>query len=166
MSRSIPPLALALVCLLLPPGVHAQGGTAVAVLGGPSQFDLSGTGTSVAVSFRASHELSRILVLEGAVAHLPYTTQADDDVHHLFPELQLQLQWPGRRALPYLGAGVGASWGFRPETTELEATLSGTGGVRIPVAGSWAIQAELRVRSVDPWTGTTADWGLGLTGTL
>ena len=27
----------------------------------------------------------------------------------------------------------------------------------------WGVRGELRMRSIDPWVGTTADWGLGVT---
>jgi len=162
-----------LALLLVPAPAIAQDGDrgSAAVLGGVSQYDLSGTGTSAVVSLRGTTALERPLLLEGALAYLPYTSQGSSRVHHVLPEVQAQLQWVRDGIRPYLGAGVGASFA-RWEAddfgdggrTETDLTVSGAGGVRWPLGPAWAIQGELRIRAIDPWTGTTADWGLGTVG--
>jgi hypothetical protein len=43
-----------------------------------------------------------------------------------------------------------------------DATLSAAGGARVRLPGGWGLGGELRIRAVEPFIGTTADWGLSL----
>jgi hypothetical protein len=46
----------------------------------------------------------------------------------------------------------------RESATDLTGSMAG--GVRVPLAAGWAIGGELRIRAIDPFHGTTGDWGL------
>jgi hypothetical protein len=156
-----------LLCGLLfafPPVVQGQTEVAAGVVGGAAQYDLSGTGTVPFGGLRVDvvPERARYLVLEAGIHTLRYETQAADFHRLWFPEGSVQLQLPGRVARPYLGLGAGHTFGSEGSAP----TLSASVGSRFRVAGSWSLRTELRVRSVDPWVGTTADWGLGLSRTL
>lgn len=60
-----------------------------------------------------------------------------------------------------MGAGAGLAADLDgPGSTDL--TLFAALGGSVRAAAGWEILGELRVRSVDPWTGTTADMLGGL----
>jgi hypothetical protein len=59
-----------------------------------------------------------------------------------------------------LGAGSALVSTEGQRTTEL--TFSTVVGVRVALGGGWGLGGELRVRAVDPWTATTADFGLSI----
>lgn len=135
---------------------------ALTFLGGVSQYDLSGTGTTPFFAARLDVPLGRVLVIEPGVAYLPYEEQFGARTRHLLPEVQLQVQRSRGVFRPYLGVGVGLSRAVRPGPDESDVTASVAAGTRVLRLGGWLIRAELRVRAIDPWTGTTADWALGL----
>lgn len=137
--------------------VHAAG-----IVGGAAQYDLSGTGTAPFASFRLDIPVGRNLVLEPALGYLTYVAQSDRRRHLLLPEIQIQAQVYGERVRPYLGAGFGASWALLPGEDQGDLTLSGAGGARVLLGTAWMVRGELRVRVIDPWGATTADWGLGV----
>lgn len=137
--------------------VHAAG-----IVAGASQYDLSGTGTAPFASFRLNIPVGRNLVLEPALGFLSYEAQSGRRYHHILPEIQIQAQAYGARVRPYLGVGFGASWAVRPQEDQGDPTLSGAGGLRVILGTEWMLRGELRVRIIDPWGATTADWGLGL----
>lgn len=135
---------------------------ALTLLGGVSQYDLSGTGTTPFFAARVDVPLGRVVVLEPGITYLPYEEQFGVRTHHLLPEVQLQVQRPGDRFRPYLGVGVGFSRALRPGLDESELTASVAAGTRVLTLSGWLVRGELRVRAIDPWTGTTADWSLGV----
>lgn len=143
------------------PGTAQQAQTAVSFLSGPSQYDLSGTGTTQFLSVRLDVPLTSALLVEPGLTYLPYEAQSGARTHHVLPEIQLQLQAPGETFRPYLGAGFGGSWARRSGEGYWDGTLSGAGGLRVMTGSRWMLRGELRVRVIDPWAGTTADWSLG-----
>lgn len=153
-------LALLLPIALWPHAGHAQSTYAAGIISGASQYDLSGTGTQWFSGLRIEVVPSslRNLVIEGGVHHLSYRTQSDDQRRHWFPEVSAQLQLTDRVVRPYIGVGAGYSFTSGDSAPTLSASL----GSRIEVCPGWLMRLELRVRSVDPWAGTTADWGIGV----
>lgn len=135
---------------------------ALSVLAGPTEYDLSGTGWAPFMAVRLQWPLTPGLLVEPGLTHLSYRAQFDDRIHHVLPEVQLQAQVPGRVLRPYIGAGFGASWELTSGRNFFDPTLSGAAGLRAWVGPRWQLTGELRVRSIDPWTATTADWGLGI----
>lgn len=166
MSRITAALCMiATVVVVVPRAAVAQGQGRgeIAVTAGPSSYDLSGTGTSFAG--RASLAFAPgngVLVLEPSVGYFRYETQGDLHRNWVLPELSLQLRARGGMLRPYagVGAGIGFESGDGPSRQEL--TLHGVVGVRIPVSRTGVLRGELRLRAVDPFVGTMADFGFGL----
>ncbi|HUF75024.1 MAG TPA: hypothetical protein VMM35_02040 [Longimicrobiales bacterium] len=154
-------LAGALVAAPLPTAAQAAA-PAPSVRAGTSQYDLAGTGTAPFVALGVDIPVVRRLLLEPGIAYLPYESQAGARTHHLLPEIQLQWTGTGRGLRPYLGAGLGASWAIRPGEDRFDPTLSTAAGLRVATDSGWIVRGELRVRAIDPWTGTSADWGIGV----
>jgi len=153
----------AVVISASPAKAEAQdAGRFVGVVAGKSQYDLSGTGTASIVGVRLGTQIHPYLSLEAGVSHLRYRSQGEEWTRHLFPEIQLQLLRSSGALRPYLGIGAGASQRSYGEVSSFDLTLSTAAGVRVPLGSGMEAQAELRVRAVDPWVGTTADWSVGL----
>ncbi len=89
-------------------------------------------------------------------------TRASADVSLLFPEMQLQLVRPHGLLRPFLGAGAGLSLDSRDTAPGGELAPSAGAGFRMLLAPNWSGRAELRLRAIDPWTGSAAEWTLGL----
>lgn len=150
----------------VPLGVAGQQGAALGVLGGVTQYDLGGVGIAPAVSFRATSPLDRRVVVEGAFTYFSYSSQAKETTWHVLPEAQVQVQWVRWGLRPFFGLGMGASRASSDNDSATDLTFSVAGGARRRIAQGWTLTGELRVRSIDPWAGTTADWGLGILGPL
>lgn len=128
---------------------------------GASRYDLAGTGTGLAAATGLAWRPTRGLVLEPGATLFTYTPQFGARVTYVMPELSLQGELGIGRFRPFLGVGGGAavSVGGRGGTTK---TLHAALGCRVAVSGPWSIRTEARVRSVSPWSGTTADLLLGV----
>lgn len=134
-----------------------------AVVGGVSNFDLSGTGTAPIGALRVDIPLLVILA-EGSLGVM----SAKEDVGrrtYLIPEAQLQYQILPLLVRPYLG--VGAGWftalnGPDPHPSDL--TLSASAGVRfsIPLMPV-GFRAEARVRGIGSgFKGSATELTLGV----
>jgi opacity protein-like surface antigen len=141
--------------------VQQSSGRALAVAGGVVQYDLSGTGTTAFGAVRLDVPLTSVVLLEPGLSFSRYGTQFGPSVSLLFPEVQLQVQGRGVVS-PYIGVGVGPAFAFAEGYSETDLSLSGALGLRVRVDPQWRIGGELRVRAIDPFTGTTAEWGLGV----
>jgi hypothetical protein len=138
---------------------------AVAIIGGAVQYDLAGTGTRRFAGVRAQVPLLRPLLIEPGVTYMNYRIQGHlrgPRVAMWFPEVQLQAELPLAMVRPYLGVGAGIAVASLLDEREVEATASVAGGARVALPGGWGVGGELRVRAVDPFTGTTAEWGVFL----
>lgn len=157
-------LLLALVLMLPQPRPAAAQATrpaAVSLAVGPSEYDLSGTGTSVAAAAGLAWEVLPALVVEPGLTFFTYKAQFQERVSFLFPELSVQAQLPRGRVRPFLGVGAGGGF-VVSGPSQTVATLHAVGGVRVQVSPSWGLRGELRVRAVRPWTGNTADFLFGV----
>ena len=128
---------------------------------GPSVYDLSGTGTTVAAAAQLAWEPLAALVIEPGLTFLTYEAQFQDRISFLFPELSVQAQLPGGRVRPFLGVGAGGAFAISGPG-ETVATLHAVGGARVHVNANWGLRGELRVRAVRPWSGNTADFLIGV----
>ena len=130
--------------------------------GGAFQYDLSGVGTTGFGALRVELPLTRFVLVEPGLTYARYTPQfADFAASLLFPEVQLQVQTAGR-VRPFLGAGLGPAFAWGGGASETELSLSGGAGVRADISPSWGARAELRIRAIDPFTGTAAEWTAGI----
>jgi hypothetical protein len=152
----------ALGIFLSVPGTSAAQGRALAVVGGAWEYDLSGTGTSVFGGLRLELPVRRFLVIEPGLTYAHYSSQFDQGVSYLLPEVQAQIQVPGRWVQPFLGGGVGLSYAWADGGSATDLSLSGSAGLRVRLAELWSARAELRVRSIDPFHKTIAEWTVGI----
>lgn len=163
MNRAIPLLTgLLAVAVTLPGPANAQSASALTLMGGITEYDLSGVDTRPFVALRGEVPLSRFMLVEPGLGFFRYETQGGADVNVFLPEVQLQAAPMRTRVRPYLGAGVGLGHQRATGATETDLTLSGAAGLRAALTPALGLRGELRVRSIDPWTGSTADFGAGL----
>lgn len=155
--------ALAIATIATP--VHAQNARAVSIdaVGGFDQYDLSGTGVSGTGGLRLSAPIYRFLTIEPGVTYTRYTPQlGTSHVNILFPEVQAQLTGNLRTFHPFLGVGLGAGI-FRSKDQSAARRWGSAGvGVRYSPSGDWGARSELRLRANDRFSGSLAEWTLGL----
>lgn len=162
--RSLLPAALLAAGLLAaaPAEVAAQRSSALTVGGGAALYDLSGVGTSWAAGAELSTPVGELMLAEAGARIFRYESQAGRHVTHLFPSAGLYLDAGGRDFRVYTGGGLGLS--LVPEGPgDTDLTLHAAGGFRIRIRPGWLVRPEIRVRSVDPWVGTTGEFTVGLT---
>jgi Outer membrane protein beta-barrel domain len=162
-------VALAVALALAPAALHAQAGLAsgIAVIGGAADYDFgdigAGTGSTGLAALRADLLLSEHLILEPGFTYFGYRPAgAPFRTYVLAPELQLQLQLTPARVRPYVGAGLGFAYQDTDTTHHTDLALTAAGGVRVSLDERWGFQGEVRLRSIDPWHGSTTEWTVGL----
>lgn len=134
------------------------------LVAGPSQYELTGRGTSFALNIGVTSSLYRdIVLIQPNLGYFTYTTSFGHRASWLFPEIGVQVQGHLGRVRPYVGAGLGGGGQSLGNPGKWEATLHAAGGMRMRLSGRWGLQAEVRYRSVRPWSGHTADFGVGVT---
>jgi hypothetical protein len=139
-------LALA---LYLPAPARAQtplAGPAVTVQGGI--IELSPAGQSrlfFAMAVRGTWAVRSNLGVEAGGLLTRYDS-APDATTLFIPEVQLQYHWRARSVVPYVGGGVGMAWRQHHGGGTTALSLSGAGGLRVPVSEGVALLAEVRVR--------------------
>jgi hypothetical protein len=164
-------VALALVCTLAAvPTLRAQDrplARVLALVAGPAEYDLAGTGRSWTAAARLGIPLTSALVLEPGLGFFTYSSQfSGDRVSFFLPEVTLQLQYPGQRVQPYLGVGAGAAlmiegydqslgsfgplWGDLDLSAEprIEPSAHAAVGLRAVVGQNWGVLGEARVRNI------------------
>lgn len=156
--------ALLVVMMVTAPAAaqEAADRPSLALVGGAWEYDLSGTGTSWFAGARGSLPVGGPLVFEPGVTYARYGSQGGSDVNYLIPEAQLQIESLRGGARPFLGIGAGPALGWSNGDSQIDLSLSVGAGVRFDVSPDWGARAELRVRSIDPWTGTVAEWTAGV----
>jgi hypothetical protein len=133
---------------------------------GVSQWDLSGTGTSILLAVRADRPLGPLWLLgEGSLSTFR-TDEQSGSVSYLVPEVQLQFQVP-RAFAPYIGFGAGAfrrDDGGAANVDQSVLTTSGAVGVRLwRIVPRAVLRAELRVRGIgEHFTASAAEWTGGV----
>jgi hypothetical protein len=149
-------------CLALVPQVGVAQERALGIVGGAWSYDLSGTGTSAFGGLRAEFTVARPVVIEPGLTYARYSSQFGPSVNYLIPEIQGQLQIPGSTLRPFLGAGIGFAYAWAEGEHVTDLSLSAGLGTRVRLSEDWSARAELRVRSIDPWTGNAAEWTAGI----
>jgi hypothetical protein len=159
--------ALAVFCALAPAANLGAQDTPlarrVAVVAGPAEYDLAGTGWSWTAAARIGIPLTSALVLEPGLGFFTYSSQFfQDRISFLLPEVTLQLQYPGQRVQPYLGVGAGAAymiegydhslvpgWGLNLDAEpRIEPSAHAAVGLRAGVVQNWGVVGEARVRNI------------------
>ena len=144
-----------------PSALAAQGGLTLS--GAIASWDLAGTGTGTTVAIRWDHRLADLsapgpLSLELGLGWFQDGQAGQGAVDLLLPEAGLAVGLPGPF---YLGVGAGWAIGLEDRNGD-DLTLWSALGAQVPVAGVWSLRPEIRVRAVDPWVGTVADFALGV----
>ena len=126
------------------------------------QFDLSGVGTTPGLVVRASRDLSPHMVLEtrGLVA---WPDQQSGRSTLFVPEAQLQYRWSIARFTPFVGGGGGFARVSSPFRTDWDPTLSVAGGTGVRLTDRVGLMGELRLRGIDNFAASTAEWSVGMT---
>lgn len=88
-----------------------------------------------------------------------YEIQLGTDETLVLPEVGVRYAPPLGRVPLHLTAGGGLSFVAEGDG-ETEPTLFGSVGPELPLSRAWSVRPEMRVRAVDPWTGTMADFVL------
>ena len=158
-----PRLLGAVIVGLALPFAHADGQRRnVTASVGISEYDLSGTGTTGVGGLTASFPLTSFLSVDPGFGFLRYRPQLNSDhVSYLIPEVSVRVQIPGPRVNPYLLVGGGVTTVVEG-SAETDPTLHTAIGAYLWLTRSWALRPEARVRSVEPWVGTTGDLTFGV----
>lgn len=151
-------LALALVCTVLPQSIAAQAAISASV--GAATYDLSGVGTSGIAAVRGELPLTSAVHFQVGTGFFWYGSQFDDQIAMLLPEAGVLAHVPVGVPL-LLGAGVGHTLGVKGNQDD-DPTLYVAAGLELEDRAGWAVRPELRVRVVDPWAGTIADFTVGV----
>ena len=133
----------------------------VGVAGSVVQYDLSGVGNAPGVVVRASRDLTPHVVFE-ARGLLAWPEQQSGPSTFFVPEVQLQYRWNVARFSPYVGGGGGFARNSSPFRTDWDTTLSLAAGTSVRLTEQMAVTGELRLRGVDRFAGSTAEWTAGL----
>ena len=147
--------------LPLPSPLFAQSG--LALYGGPASWDLSGVGTGTTVAVRwdrvvAHPSILAPLSLEAGLGWFQDGQTGQGAVDLLLPEVGLRAGLPG----PFdVGLGAGLAVGLEDRSGD-DLTLWAALAANVGLGTDWSLRPELRVRSVDPWVGTIADYAVGV----
>ena len=155
----------AAAALPAPAAAQDEMSASVALVGGAFQYDLSGTGTVPFGGVRLSLPMHAWIVIEPGLTYAAYDAQDGEGVPLLIPEAQLQGRIEMGRVDPFLGLGAGGVFDLREDRSGgelLVSTYSAAAGARAWLGRGWTGRAELRVRGVDGFTGSAAEWTLGI----
>ena len=134
----------------------------VAVSGVAINYDLSGVGNAPGLAVRTTRDLSPHVVLEfrGMFAR---PDQQFGPSTLFVPEAQIQYRWNVARWSPFVGVGGGAALVKSPLVSDWDGTISFSGGTTVRLTNELGLIGEMRLRGVEyRFTGTVAEWGLGL----
>ena len=135
----------------------------VSIMGGVSQWDLSGTGTAPFGAVRVDVPLV-FIIAEGSLG----VFRPKEDIGtstYIIPEVQIQYQFVPFLVKPYVGIGGGWFTAVSgPGDHRSEVTGSASAGVRVAVPVIAAgLRGEVRVRGIGSgFSGGAAEWTLGL----
>jgi hypothetical protein len=156
--------ALVAACLAAPAQADAQLVPVphFSIMGGVSQFDLSGTGTAPFGAIRVDVPLL-VVIAEGSLGVFRPKEQSGTSTY-IIPEAQLQWQILPFLVKPYVGIGGGLFKAVSGPSSASEITASASAGVRVsvPLIGA-GVRGEVRVRGIgSSFGGSAAEWTLGV----
>ncbi len=168
MTRGLPFVVLGLLLAAAPEAQAQRDGPssegAVLVGATPYRFTGNDTGTGPSLTVGITIPLDRrTIFLEPSLGFLRITTAFGHRSSYMFPELTVQAQEHIGGLRPYLGVGLGTATAGLSGPAHWKFTMVAMGGARVHLAGRWGVRGEVRLRSVDPFSGRTADFNLGFT---
>ena len=134
----------------------------LSVMGGVSQFDLSGTGTAPFGAIRVDVPLV-FIIAEGSLGVFR-PNESSGTSTYIIPEAQIQWQILPFLVKPYIGIGGGLFKAISGPSKASEVTASASAGVRlsVPLIGA-GLRGEVRVRGIGSgFGGSAAEWTLGV----
>ena len=134
--------------------------SALSASAGAASYDLSGVGTSATAAVRFELPVAPRLHAQIGTGFFWYGDQVESQVAMLLPEAGVLARLPIGIPL-YLGAGAGRTVGLKGQPED-DFTVFGAAGLEFEDRAGWAVRPELRVRAVDPWAGTIADFTVGI----
>lgn len=137
-----------------------EGQTRLTVAAGPAQYDLSGTGWSGTAGVQIERDIGSALRFEAGSGLFWYSTQGDEGVVMLLPEIALALQAPDPLPI-FISAGLGHSFAVSGRQSD-ELTLLAALGLSFESPGGWLVRPEIRLRIIDPWVGGVGGYTLGI----
>ncbi|HKJ00981.1 MAG TPA: hypothetical protein VJ997_00965, partial [Longimicrobiales bacterium] len=136
------------------------GHTTLSASVGISSYDLSGVGQRAVASARAERLVLARTTVQVGVGFIRYENQSGEPEAMLLPEAGILVA--PFEALPwFVGLGAGRTVVVTGGRND-DVTLFGATGLDVRVGGGWSIRPEVRVRTVDPWVGTLADFAVGV----
>lgn len=165
MRYSTKPILVALLALAASPSLAAaqRGGSTLAA--GINRYDIQGaSGTDWVIAARFAIPVGAYGIAEPGVTFLRWRPAIGTKITYLIPELSFQMQGYVKSLRPYIGAGIGYSTPSRGAlaVTENFLALHAAAGVRLYLSRRWGLRAEVRARSINPWSGTTIDMTFGI----
>jgi hypothetical protein len=162
--KRLVPSVLFAAALFVPRAAHAQLPVpSLALVGGVSNYDLSGTGSTAFGAVRVDVPLLAVIA-EGSLGMMRPKEQ-DGTRTYVIPEVQLQYQLFPLLVRPYLGVGGGVFKAIAgPDPQRSDFTLSAAAGVRatIPLIG-FGVRAEARVRGIGSgFSGSSTELTVGV----
>lgn len=164
LGRALGGVALA-IAAAAPAEAQDEMTPSAALVGGVFQYDLSGTGAVPFGGVRLFLPLHAWIAVEPAITYAAYESEADDEIPLLVPEVQLQGRLESGRVDPFLGIGIGGAFDLRKNRGGKElvvSSYSAGAGARVRLGRGWSGRAELRLRAVDGFAGSVAEWTLGI----
>lgn len=125
-----------------------QTAPSVSLSAGWFNFDLSGTGDTLAVAVQGTLPISPLVLVEGGLLFARPRQQFGEITTLVVPDIQAQLQWPLGRVAPYIGLGGGAVLDFASDDAgglDSDLAISGAAGARAALTDRLGVRAELRV---------------------
>ena len=132
----------------------------VSLMAGPSHYDLAGTGTGFVAALRFDVPSGRIFLVEPGVTFFRYRSAFGDRISLVLPEISLLVEPPHGSIRPYAGVGAGFSEYLSGRGTTF-GTLHATAGLRVNIGPRYGVRAEIRARSIDPFSQSTTDFTFG-----
>ena len=132
----------------------------VAVMGGPTRYDLGGKGTGFVAALRFDVPSGRIFVVEPGIAFARLRSATGARISYVLPEISLQVEPPRGAFRPYLGVGGGFAEYLSGRGTTY-GTLHAAAGVRLNIGDHYGARFEVRARSIDPFSQSTTDFTFG-----
>jgi hypothetical protein len=119
----------------------------VALVAGPVNYDLSGTGWSWGAGGRLDLPVARIVSIEGGITYFQYDAQFGDQESYVFPEIGAHLVMPTRVLRPYLFVGGGAAFAVQGDAGT-DVTVHAGIGARTAGDGPYGARIEGRFRNI------------------
>ncbi len=120
----------------------------VTVMAGPTNFDLSGTGTTLGLAVRGTRALTPHLAVETGLLFARPDLQGGRATLVL-PEAHLQYHWRFGNVAPYAGGGLGFAHQSREgSVSATNLALAAAGGARAYLNDRVAVLGEFRLRGI------------------